>query len=99
MDRETAAARFSELGCTTRLRAVRHLVINREQGLAVGELQRILEVPPSTLSHHLAQLVNAGLVTQTREGRMIRCQADYAAMQALLGYLTEECCADENGCC
>ena len=73
MDRETAAARFSELGCTTRLRAVRHLVINREQGLAVGELQRILEVPPSTLSHHLSRLVRAGLIRQERNGRVLQC--------------------------
>ena len=64
-----------------------------EDGLAVGELQELLEIPASTLSHHLAHLVNAGLVRQSREGRVLRCTPNFALMNLLLGFLTEQCCA------
>jgi DNA-binding transcriptional ArsR family regulator len=58
----------------------------------VGEVQAHLGIPGSTLSHHLAQLVNAGLVHQDREGRVLRCTPNYEAMENLLGFMTEECC-------
>ena len=99
MNHAQAVTALESLGNETRLCLFRVLVRAGGTGLPVGKLKETLDIPGSTLSHHLAQLVNAGLVTQTREGRVIRCQADYAAMQALLGYLTEECCADEDGCC
>jgi DNA-binding transcriptional ArsR family regulator len=70
----------------------RLLVRAGDDGFNVGDLQRLLEVPPSTLAHHLATLARAGLVTQERRGREVISRADYPAMRALVAYLTEECC-------
>ena len=62
-----------------------------------GALAQALEVPPSSMSFHLAQLANAGLVTQQRHSRSIVYSADYAVMNGLMAYLTENCCAG-NAC-
>lgn len=78
-----------------RLEAFRLLVQAGEAGLAAGALSEALGVPPSSLSFHLAQLANAGLVQQQRHGRSIVYRADYAAMDRLLAYLTENCCGGE----
>ena len=75
-----------------RLAAFRLLVQAGEQGVAAGVLAEKLDVPASSMSFHLAQLANAGLVTQRRESRSIIYSADYAAMNGLMGYLTENCC-------
>lgn len=61
--------------------------------MAAGGLAEQLGVPPSSMSFHLAQLANAGLVSQRRESRSIIYSADYAAMTRLLFFLTENCCA------
>lgn len=92
MDLNHAARCLEKLGNPTRLEIFRLLVRAGEHGLAVGELQARLGIPASTLSHHVAQLVNVGLVVQEREGRVLRCRPSYALMGALMGYLTEECC-------
>ncbi|MDX1425566.1 MAG: metalloregulator ArsR/SmtB family transcription factor [Kiloniellales bacterium] len=92
MDLAHAARCLEKLGNPTRLAVFRLLVRAGEAGLAVGQLQAHLGVPASTLSHHVAQLVNVGLVTQAREGRVLRCRPDFAVMDALMAYLTEECC-------
>lgn len=76
-----------------RLAAFRLLVQAGAEGIAAGALADRLGVPPSSMSFHLAQLANAGLVTQRRESRSIIYAADYAAMNGLMGYLTENCCA------
>ena len=99
MDHSEAVTALESLGNDTRLNLFRELVRAGSTGLPVGKLKEALAIPGSTLSHHLAQLVSAGLVSQTREGRVIRCQADYAVMRDLLAYLTEECCADEDCAC
>ncbi|MEZ5742185.1 MAG: metalloregulator ArsR/SmtB family transcription factor [Sphingomonadaceae bacterium] len=83
---------LSALAQEHRLAAFRLLVQAGEQGLAAGVLADRLDVPPSSMSFHLAQLANAGLVTQRRESRSIIYSADYAAMNGLMGYLTENCC-------
>ncbi|RVQ68780.1 transcriptional regulator [Croceicoccus ponticola] len=75
-----------------RLAAFRLLVQAGEDGIAAGTLADMLDVPPSSMSFHLAQLANAGLVTQRRASRSIIYSADYAAMNGLMGYLTENCC-------
>lgn len=75
-----------------RLAAFRLLVQAGGEGIAAGALADKLDVPASSLSFHLAQLANAGLVTQRREGRSIIYSADYAAMNRLMAYLTENCC-------
>lgn len=62
------------------------------EGLPAGELAKRIGVPSSSLSFHLAQLANAGLVSQRRQSRSIIYSANYAAMNGLLAYLTENCC-------
>ena len=76
-----------------RLAVFRLLVQSGPDGLAAGVLAQRLGVPPSSMSFHLAQLSNAGLVTQRRESRSLIYSADFAAMNTLLAYLTENCCA------
>lgn len=83
---------LSALAQEHRLAAFRLLVQAGEQGLAAGVLAEKLDVTPSSMSFHLAQLANAGLVTQRRESRSIIYSADYAAMNGLMGYLTKNCC-------
>jgi len=83
---------LSALAQEHRLAAFRLLVQAGEQGVAAGVLAEKLDVPASSMSFHLAQLANAGLATQRRESRSIIYSADYAAMNGLMGYLTENCC-------
>ncbi len=92
MELNRAARCLEKLGNPTRLAIFRLLVRGGPEGLPVGVVQERLGIPASTLSHHLAQLVNAGLVRQERQGRVLRCTPDYALMDALIAYLTEECC-------
>lgn len=75
-----------------RLSAYRALVEAGPQGMPVGELREKLTLPAATLTAHLNQLRAAGLVTDEREGRIIRIRADFIRMNALLGFLTENCC-------
>ena len=83
---------LSALAQEHRLAAFRLLVQAGEEGVAAGILAEKIDVPPSSMSFHLSQLANAGLVTQRRESRSIIYTADYAAMNGLMGYLTENCC-------
>ena len=99
MQTETVAACLESLGNPTRLTLYRELVKAGGSGLAVGELQTRLAIPASTLSHHVAHLVRTELVSQEREGRVLRCRARFNTMQAVLQFLLEECCAEENGAC
>jgi ArsR family transcriptional regulator len=93
MDIDTAARRLAELGNPTRLQIVRFLVQAGGDGLPVGELQTHLGVPASTLAFHLRGLVTAGLVNQQKQGRMVRCTPNLAAINATLAYVKENCCA------
>ncbi len=88
---EDAARCLAELGHPHRLQAFQLLVRAGEKGMAVGEIERELAIPRSTLAHHLASLVGAGLVTQTREGRIQRCRVAPERTQAFLSVLGE-CC-------
>ena len=92
MNEDTAAARLEALGHGTRLSIYRLLVKAGDDGLIVGDIQKALGVPASTLSHHLAKLARVGLVSQGRRGREICCGVDYDEMRTLIGFLTEECC-------
>jgi len=93
METKSALTALSALGHESRLAAFRQLVQAGNDGLSVGELRDRLALPPATLSAHLNILRAAGLVQDEREGRVIRVRADYAQMNALLAYLTENCCA------
>lgn len=76
----------------SRLAAYRALVEAGPQGMAVGGLREALDLPAATLTAHLNQLRAAGLVTDEREGRVIRIRADFGRMNELVGFLTENCC-------
>jgi ArsR family transcriptional regulator, arsenate/arsenite/antimonite-responsive transcriptional repressor len=93
MNLDTAAKRLAELGNATRLQIVRLLVRAGPGGLAVGEIQGRLDVPASTLAFHLRGLVVAGLVEQEREGRVVRCRPNIAAIDDTLAFVKENCCA------
>ena len=92
MELDLAAKRLAELGHSTRLGIFRHLVRCGPKGCPVGDVQRILDIPGSTLSHHIARLVSAGLVEQRRDGRILYCVPMMDALNETMAYLTEECC-------
>jgi DNA-binding transcriptional ArsR family regulator len=98
MEMINALASLAALSHESRLRAFRRLVQAGPEGLAVGELREVLDLPPATLSSHLNVLRAAGLVHDTREGRVIRIRAQYDRMDALIAYLTENCCAGSGAC-
>ena len=92
---DQAATRLEALGNPTRLAIYRLLVRAGSQGRPVGRIQAALDVAPSTLSHHLKHLEMAGLIIRRKEGVTHFCSANYPTMDALIAYLTEECCAEE----
>ena len=97
MKLEQVAKQLEALGNPTRLKVYRALVRAGEAGSPVGRLRAKLKIAPSTLSHHLHRLILTGLVTQERQATTLICRANYPIMRDLLGFLTEECCADA-GC-
>jgi len=98
MNIETVASQLEALGNSTRLTIYRTLVRAGDNGLPVGKLQLKLDIPSSTLSHHIRKLVEVNLVTQERQATTLICRANYASMNGLIGYLSDECCADAGGC-
>ena len=100
MQDHQAADSLAALGNLTRLRLYRLLVRAGEPGLNVGVLRSLLDVPASTLAHHLTSLVRAGLIVQEQRGREIVSRVDYAAMSGLMAFLMSECCAgiDQEEC-
>ena len=95
MNLEQAAKQLEALGNPTRLSLYRLLVRAGEAGRPVGSLQETLGIAASTLSHHLHRLVQTGLVTQERQATTLICRANYPVMNSLIGFLADECCADE----
>jgi ArsR family transcriptional regulator len=89
-------ARFADMlaamGTEPRLRIVRLLLSAHPEGLVVGEIQSELEIPPSTLSHHLEKLKNEDLVKVQRESTFLRYSANADALRELLTFLYAECC-------
>lgn len=92
MTAAAAVAALAALAQPTRLAIFRRLVEFAPDGLTPGAIAQALDLPGPTLSFHLKELVNAGLVGDQREGRHIRYRADVGAMNALMGYLTDHCC-------
>src|SRR5579871_5833812 len=92
LDEKRAVTALAALAQETRLALFRLLVQAGPAGLPAGMIAERLAVQPSSLSFHLAQLVHAGLITQRRAGRQLIYSAEYSAMNALLVYLTENCC-------
>jgi DNA-binding transcriptional ArsR family regulator len=92
MDATHAVTALGALAQEHRLALFRLLVQAGREGMAAGAIAAALEVPNSSLSFHLAQLNRAGLIRQERRSRSLIYSADYDAMNALLGYLMENCC-------
>jgi ArsR family transcriptional regulator len=83
---------FSAMGTEARLRIMQLLMTAEPQGLVVGDIQSELNIPSSTLSHHLDKLKNEGLVAVRREGTYLWYRANTEALKDLLGFLYAECC-------
>lgn len=95
MNSESAIQSLAALAQEHRLALFRLLVQAGPSGLAAGRIAEALGLANSSLSHHLALLHDAGLIAQQRDGRSLIYSADYAAMDRLLGFLTDNCCAGE----
>lgn len=99
MDAKLVIAALAALAQESRLAIYRLLVEAGPTGLSVGEIGASVRIAPATLSFHLKELAHAGLIQARQDGRFIYYSASYEAMNRLLGYLTENCCArDGIGC-
>jgi ArsR family transcriptional regulator len=97
---ERHAEQLSALGHSVRLAILRFVVQSGEGGAAAGDIQNRLEIPASTLSHHLKRLVDAGLLRSRNEGTFHYYAAEYSALRTLTDYLWEDCCKrGKSGCC
>jgi DNA-binding transcriptional ArsR family regulator len=99
MEKSFAVAALAALAQDTRLDIFRLLVQAGQEGLPVGQIGERLGLPSATLSFHLTQLRHADLVTFRREGRSLIYMAEYEAMNGLIGFLTENCCAGDRAAC
>tara|TARA_R110000796_G_scaffold98628_3_gene206145 strand:- start:2672 stop:3073 length:402 start_codon:yes stop_codon:yes gene_type:complete len=97
MEPDQAVSALASLAQEHRLSIFRLLVQAGKDGLAAGAIAETLGVPPSSLSFHLAHLTRSGLISQERQSRTLIYRADYAAMNQLVAYLLENCCAG-NAC-
>jgi ArsR family transcriptional regulator len=96
MKNETAAKKLAELGHITRLSIFRYLVKVGDEGAPVGQIQEKLNIPGSTLSHHISRLVSVGLIRQVRESRTLHCIPQFEALNELIEFLKSECCTEES---
>lgn len=87
-----SADRFSALGAEPRLQIVRLLLAAHPGGMIAGEIQEELDIPASTLSHHLEKLKQVGLINVRRESTFLWYSANTDALREVLGFLYEECC-------
>jgi DNA-binding transcriptional ArsR family regulator len=109
MDNRSAVSLLTALAQESRLAVFRLLVEQGPEGLPAGKIGEHLGVPPATLSFHLKELSHAGLVQSRQESRFVFYSANYGAMNSLLAFLTENCCAGSTceiatgangpGCC
>lgn len=92
METKSIVRALAAIAHESRLEAYRFLVQAGPGGLPAGQLSELVGIPPSSLSFHLKELVNAGLLSSRQEGRFVFYSAEYEAMNSLLAYLTENCC-------
>ena len=95
MEEQSVLKALTALSQAHRLRVFRALVVAGQAGLTPGQIAEAQQIPAATLSFHLKELVQAGLLTQERQGRSLIYRADFAQMNALLAFLTENCCQGE----
>lgn len=99
---ERHAGQLAALASPVRLAILRAVVQGPEDGTVVGELQKKLDIPWSTLSHHLEKLTGAGLLVSRKEGSFIFHRVDFKVLRSLTDYLWEDCCKggrSRGGCC
>jgi len=96
METKQAVQALGALAQDSRLGIFRLLVQAGPEGMAAGQIGEKLDLPPATLSFHLAGLSRAGLAQSRQEGRFVIYSADFAAMNALLGFLSENCCGGRD---
>jgi DNA-binding transcriptional ArsR family regulator len=99
MESLAAVRALAALAQDTRLAVFRLLVEAGAEGLTVGRIVEALAVAPATLSFHLKELSQTGLISSNQEGRYIRYSANYQAMNELIAYLTENCCRGQPETC
>jgi DNA-binding transcriptional ArsR family regulator len=93
------AEQLSALGHPARLAILRFVVQGDPRGTAAGEIQSHVDLPASTLSHHLKRLSSAGLLRSRNEGTFVYYSAEFESLKALTAYIWEDCCKRGNGCC
>jgi ArsR family transcriptional regulator, arsenate/arsenite/antimonite-responsive transcriptional repressor len=98
METSSAVLALGALAQENRLEVFRLLVQAGPDGMAAGDVAERLEIPPATLSFHLAQLRQAGLIAVRRDGRSLIYSANYDGMSALMAFLTENCCRGSASC-
>jgi len=98
MEMTQAVEALAALAQETRLSVYRLLVESGPQGLSAGRIGEALDLPPATLSFHLAHLARTGLVQSRQDGRYVIYRADFQNMNELVGYLTENCCGGGRSC-
>jgi DNA-binding transcriptional ArsR family regulator len=97
---ERHAEQLAALGHVVRLAIVRFVVQSGADGASAGEIQDHVDLPASTLSHHLKRLVDAGMLVSRSEGTFHYYAADYAALRGLTDYVWEDCCKrGKTACC
>lgn len=92
MNPDAVAASLAELGNSHRLAIFRFLVKAGHRGAPVGDIQKALGIPASTLSHHLSRMARVGLIRQEKHSRSIVCIPDFDHLEGLVRFLQEECC-------
>ncbi len=95
METNSAVIALSALAQASRLAVFRVLVQAGALGMAAGKISELTDIPPSSLSFHLKELSHAGLITSRQDGRFVIYTAQFDAMNALLGFLTENCCGGD----
>jgi DNA-binding transcriptional ArsR family regulator len=98
MDSKSTVRALGALAQETRLSVFRLLVEHGPPGLTPGVIAERFDLAPATLSFHLKELANAGLVRARQESRFIHYSADFESMSGLVDYLTENCCRASGGC-
>jgi DNA-binding transcriptional ArsR family regulator len=99
MEESNAALMLAALGHAARLAVFRRLIVAGPDGVAAGSLSAMLDMPPSTLSHHLSALDHAGLIAARRDGRHILYAVMPEAVRALIGFLRDDCCGGQPSLC
>lgn len=92
MELQTTSKILAELGNPTRLAIFRYLVKVGIEGAPVGQIQKTLNIPGSTLSHHISRLVSVGLIQQVRDSRTLYCVPQFKVLEEVITFLLSECC-------